>query len=115
GDSHALLAIPEHYMSGETAKARNPDDQQARDGEARAGAGRSAPARSGSCRSRITNGLAFTQRCQPPGARAGGRSTSVSEPWYGHLPARPGGDQQLGAAIAEDVGQFRRGRAIIDT
>ncbi len=32
----------------------------------------------------------------------------------GHLPARPGGDQEPGSAVVEDVGQLRRGQVRVD-
>src|SRR5689334_22188035 len=54
--------------------------------------GRSTLPRSGSCPSRVPNGVAFTPRRRRRGA----------------------GDQEFGVAIAEDVGQFRRGRVRID-
>jgi hypothetical protein len=46
--------------------------------------------------------------------QAGPQPRAVARRLDGHIPARPGGDQELGGAVVEDVGQLRCGQVGVD-
>jgi hypothetical protein len=61
--------------------------------------------------------LEVTKQAVVPGAihdLAGGQPRALPRRLEGHIPARPGGDQELGGAVVEDVGQLRRGQVGVD-